>query len=252
MITQASLGSTTSATAIPVRLIASQALIREVLKAFLNSTGAFRIVADAPHAASLPPSDGSDRSAVVLLVVNSSEEDSAAALEQVAIAVQHGSTLLLIAPHDVALHTEAIELGAMGVVVSNQPADVLITAIRKVHAGEMWLDRTRTASIVRRLVRTDHDVDSDAARVQSLTAREREIVSLVAEGLSNKEIAQRLFISEATARNHLTSILSKLELTDRFHLAVYAFRRGLVLCPQTSDRMRMAAVMRLPADRRRR
>jgi DNA-binding NarL/FixJ family response regulator len=236
---------------VSVALVASQALIREALKALLNSTGAVHVVADASTAANLPPAEPSGKSQVVL-IVNISGEESAAALEQIPITVKRGSTLLLTPPDDSALLTNAIELGAMGIVLNNQTTDVLITAIRKVHAGELWLDRGRTASILRRLARTDDDIDSDAMRVQSLTGREREIVALVAEGLSNKQLAERLFISEATARNHLTSILSKLELRDRFHLAVYAFRRGLVLCPQTSDRMRMAAAMRVPAERRRR
>ena len=80
----------------------------------------------------------------------------------------------------------------------------------------------------------------------SLTPRERQIVALVTEGLTNKDIAERLFISEATARNHLTSILDKLDLTDRFQLTVYAFRRGLVLCPQTPAMVRLAATMTMP------
>lgn len=80
-------------------------------------------------------------------------------------------------------------------------------------------------------------------KVESLTPRERQILMLVTEGLTNREIAERLFISEATARNHLTSILDKLDVTDRFQLTVYALRHGLVLCPQTPAMLRMAAKM---------
>jgi DNA-binding CsgD family transcriptional regulator len=70
--------------------------------------------------------------------------------------------------------------------------------------------------------------EPEAPKIRSLTKREREIVLLIGEGLRNVAIANQLFISEATVRNHLTSILSKLELSDRFELAVYAFRHGLV------------------------
>jgi DNA-binding NarL/FixJ family response regulator len=143
-----------------------------------------------------------------------------------------------------------IESGAMGVFMKDQTGDVLGRAIRKVHAGELWLDRTRTANVVSRLTGGRRDEEFESAKVQSLTGREREIVALVADGLTNKRIAERLFISEATARNHLTSILGKLELTDRFQLAVYAYRRGLVLCPQTGAMLRMSATMKaLPAKR---
>jgi len=122
--------------------------------------------------------------------------------------------------------------GQPRVISWEEPADVLVKAIRKVHAGEMWLGRTGTAAVITRLANRGPK-DADTLRVESLTRREWDIVMLVAEGLKNKQIAERLCISEATARNHLTSILDKLGLQDRFELAVYTFRRGLVACPQT-------------------
>jgi len=150
-------------------------------------------------------------------------------------------TLVLTSVNDAALHARAIELGAAGVLSSDQPGDVLVKAIKKVHAGELWLDRAGTAGVVKRLAHRHGDIDPDTMKIASLTRREREIVSLVAEGLNNKDIAGRLCISEATARNHLTSILDKLELANRFELAVYAFRRGLVSCPQTPVVLRISS-----------
>ena len=85
------------------------------------------------------------------------------------------------------------------------------------------------------LVKGREPKDRELVKIESLTRREREIVALVTEGLRNKQIAERLFISEATVRNHLTSILDKLELGDRFDLAVYAFRRGMVSYPQPGE-----------------
>jgi DNA-binding CsgD family transcriptional regulator len=87
------------------------------------------------------------------------------------------------------------------------------------------------------------EADVETIKVRSLTGREREIIRLVTEGLSNTRIAARPCISAATVRNHVSSILGKLELTDRFQLAVYAVRRGLVLCPPTADMLQMSAVM---------
>ena len=71
-------------------------------------------------------------------------------------------------------------------------------------------------------------LDDHGARIATLTPREHEIISLLSDGLKNKAIAQRLMISEATVRNHLTSIFAKLDLSDRFELVVYAFRQGMV------------------------
>jgi len=119
----------------------------------------------------------------------------------------------------------------MGVLSCDETGAVLLKAIQKVHAGELWLDRARTAGIVTQLARGAHK-DPDTVKIESLTTRQREIVTLVAEGLTNRQLAERLFISEATVRNHITAILDKLELRDRFQLAVYAFRQGLVTYPQ--------------------
>jgi DNA-binding NarL/FixJ family response regulator len=73
-------------------------------------------------------------------------------------------------------------------------------------------------------------------KIAKLTKREREIISLVAEGLKNKEIADRLFISSATVRHHLSSIFAKLEIGDRLKLIVFAFRHGLAVLPDNSEK----------------
>ncbi len=128
-------------------------------------------------------------------------------------------------------HRSLVELGATGLVLKNERPDVLIKAIRKVHEGEVWLDRANTAAVLARMTRRRHDEDIEAMKIATLTRREHEVIALVGEGLKNAAIAQRLFVSEATVRNHLTSILDKLGLSDRFELAVYAFRHGLVRYP---------------------
>jgi two-component system, NarL family, nitrate/nitrite response regulator NarL len=123
-------------------------------------------------------------------------------------------------------HARAVELGASGVLSKALPLALVRRAVERVADGEMWLDRERTAGILRHVLRRSHD--PEAAKIGALSKREREVVQLVGEGLRNAAIGERLFISEATARNHLTSILGKLELSGRFELAVYAHRHGLV------------------------
>ena len=137
-------------------------------------------------------------------------------------------------------HHVLMELGATGLVLKNDRPEVLIKAIRKVHSGEVWLDRANTAAVLARMARRRHSEDVEAVKIATLTRREHEIITLVGEGLKNAAIAQRLFVSEATVRNHLTSILDKLGLSDRFELAVYAFRHGLVRYPE-------AGMLRPPA-----
>ncbi len=120
----------------------------------------------------------------------------------------------------------------MGTVLKSVPPEVLIKAIRKVHAGEIWLDRATTAHVLSRIAGRCRSSDIETSKIASLTKREREIIALIGEGLNNAAVAGRLFISVSTVRNHMTSILDKLVVADRFELAVYAFRQGLVKYPR--------------------
>jgi DNA-binding NarL/FixJ family response regulator len=123
----------------------------------------------------------------------------------------------------------SIQAGATGVVFKHEDPDVLIRAIRKVHAGEAWLSRTLMTSALTRL-RTKNSpapANPETTKIASLTAREREIVALVATGLGRQGIAEKLCVSEGTVRNHLTSIFGKLELSNQLGLVFYAQRHGL-------------------------
>ena len=76
------------------------------------------------------------------------------------------------------------------------------------------------------------EVDPEKAKIASLTDREREVITLVGEGLKNKQIAERLFITETTVTHHLSSVFSKLDVSDRLELIIYAFRHGLAKMPK--------------------
>ena len=127
----------------------------------------------------------------------------------------------------------ALRLGASGIVGKDQPADVLFKAIEKVHAGEVWVDRVLMATILGAMSSTGErrTADPEAAKIALLTARERQIIAVVGEGLKNKRIAERLRISEATVRHHLTSIFDKLGVSGRLELTVYAYQHGLSKLP---------------------
>jgi DNA-binding NarL/FixJ family response regulator len=218
-------------------------LIREALRTLLETMGGFTMVGEASGPQEVLDLIQKHQPDVVLLMMDGSSEREAALLHRLPDIAEQASVLVVTGDAESALHTEAIELGAMGVVMKDQSAQVLAKALRKVCAGEIWLDRARTSGVLNRLTRRRVDVDPEVAKVETLTPRERQVVELITEGLTNKDVADRLFISEATARNHLTSILDKLDLGDRFQLTVYAFRRGLVLCPQTPAMLRFAATM---------
>jgi len=128
-------------------------------------------------------------------------------------------------------HQRAVHLGAMGLVRKEQAAEVLIQAIEKVHAGEAWLEPSMVAQLIAAMsgqrIAKEEQIDPEVAKIARLTAREREVIGLIGEGLYNKQIAERLSISESTVSHHLTSIFNKLGLANRFDLVVYAYRHGL-------------------------
>ena len=129
---------------------------------------------------------------------------------------------------------EAVRQGCCGIVPRQTSTEMLVKSIRKVHAGEFWLDRTTTAEVIRRLAKKSPGGGPNAGarmglREQggALSVREREIVTLVAQGFKNKEMAERMFISEQTVKNHLHNIFDKLGVSDRLELALYAIHHNL-------------------------
>jgi DNA-binding NarL/FixJ family response regulator len=128
---------------------------------------------------------------------------------------------------------DAVRQGCCGIVPKQTSTELLIKSIRRVHAGEFWLDRMTTADVIRRLAKKNAGTTNAGARLGireqggALSGREREIVILVAQGFKNREMAERMFISEQTVKNHLHNIFDKLGVSDRLELALYAIHHNL-------------------------
>lgn len=133
-----------------------------------------------------------------------------------------------------ARHTDTLDLavrrGARGILHKEVTAGQVIKAIEKIHRGELWFDAETMNRVFGQLLRTRSAPQPAPAPHASLTARERAIVSAAVQhsGAANHEVAERLFISEHTLRNHLTSIYRKLNVNNRLEMYVYAIRHGLV------------------------
>jgi len=206
-------------------ILAAYPVVRAGLRHLLQNREGLEFVTEADCSARAVSITATERPDVVLV----DPDGEGTKLEAVSILTEAtvGPILLFTGDTDPQVHSRAIQLGASGVVLKQQPAELLGRAVERVAAGELWIDRAKTATMIANAVRRRRQ-DPEAIKIGTLTKREREIVALVAEGLRNTAIAERLLISEATVRNHLTSILSKLGLSNRFELAVYAFRHELV------------------------
>lgn len=138
--------------------------------------------------------------------------------------------VILTGIHNQAEYLSAIRSGALGVVLKEQAVPTLVEAISFVAAGKAWLDPSLVAQVLEE--RAVGQVSaSDTARIATLTERERAVIQLICESLKNRQIGQRLGISEVTVGHHLTSIFSKLGVTTRLELMNYAFQHGLGQLP---------------------
>jgi DNA-binding NarL/FixJ family response regulator len=124
---------------------------------------------------------------------------------------------------------EALHAGASGFMLKDAPPEEIVAAVRLVTNGEALLAPAVTRSVIEEFVRREQPrPPSPPPALQELTPREREVLDLLAQGLSNPEICGRLVISEATAKTHVARILQKLRLRDRVQAVIYAYESGLV------------------------
>ena len=122
---------------------------------------------------------------------------------------------------------ETMKIGANGYVLKDSDVDSLIKAIRDVHMGKTYIQPSIASMLVTEMNSKDKSVNKDLLKIKSLSKREYEVLTLVAEGLNNKEIADRLFISEKTVKNHVSNIFKKIDVNDRIQAAIFAFRTNI-------------------------
>ena len=125
-----------------------------------------------------------------------------------------------------------MKLGCSGIVLKQTAPELIVKSIRKVHSGEIWLDSHTTAAVMRQFAAPTDAISGAPTKGRErspLSQREREIVGLVAQGYKNREMAEKMFISEQTVKNHLHNIFDKLGVSDRLELALYAIHKGLHL-----------------------
>ena len=161
--------------------------------------------------------------------------DGLAALQVLQQSNNKTKVIILTASEDKNQFVQAMKLGCSGIVLKQTATDLIIKSIRKVYGGEIWLDSHTTAAVMRQFASPGDSSPASTggkSRERSpLSTREREIVQLVAQGFKNKEMAEKMFISEQTVKNHLHNIFDKLGVSDRLELALYAIHKGLHLGP---------------------
>jgi len=209
-------------------------LFRVGLNLLLARQPGFEIVASASTWSDAMPLLQRKHPDVILLSISSHDAAGINSLPQL-LAASEGTSILAISElRDPELFGKAVRLGAAGVLLRNSSAEMLVKAIECVNAGEAWLDRSITGSLLRKISPRKKAVKQDAenVRIASLTEREREVIKLAGKGLKNRQIAEKLFLSDITVHHHLTSIYSKLKVADRLELLIYSYRNNLAELPR--------------------
>jgi len=218
----------------PVRLflIGPLRLSRAAIRALVESRGAFEVVAEADSCADAIRTIAPSAS---LLLIDLPDGDATALrdLRKLLAAAPKARPVVITPPVDTATRTQIVRLGAMGLITKDQSPEMLFNAMDTVaHQHVAWIDRTTMTEVLRTIGETQRDKPEPTELLASLTRRERDIVSITLLGLKNRQVADRLFISETTVRHHLTSIFSKLGVRGRFELLRFAYQHGLAKPPQ--------------------
>jgi NarL family two-component system response regulator LiaR len=208
----------------PIRIVMADdhVLVRQGIRAFLETHADLEIVGeaeDAAGAASLCATQQPHVALVDLVMPGGGIE----ATRMIREASPQTQIVLLTSFEDVRQIVAAVQAGALSCLLKDVDADALADALRKAAQGEAVL-HPRVASRLMDALRNNSD---DSAILESLSQREREVLTLMAEGLSNQLIAERLGIGEKTVKTHVSNVLGKLNVSDRTQAAVYAWKSGL-------------------------
>jgi DNA-binding NarL/FixJ family response regulator len=204
-----------------------QALIREGLETLLGLSPGIEVVGTARDGDEAVRLVAERRPDVVLMDLRMPRRDGVEATRQ--IAAEHPATRVVV-PTTYADDDSifgALEAGAMGYLTKDAGAQQIQAAIRTVAAGEALLEPAVQARVIQRFRAGQPAPRATPALPGGLTQREAEVLALIAQGLSNREIAERLVVTDATVKTHVNNIFSKIEVRDRAQAVVYAMHHGL-------------------------
>ena len=214
---------------ITILLVDDQALFREGLRTLLSVQPDFEVVGEAANGEEALRIASKKRPAVVLMDLQMPVLDGVAATRQLRSAQPDSRVIVLTTFDDDDYVFEGLRAGALGYLLKDAPSEKLVEAIRAAARGESFLQPSVASKVIAEFTRiTDKRVQHHRSLIEPLSSRELEILSLIAKGDSNKEIAATLLIAEGTVKNHVTNILGKLAVRDRTQAALKGVELGLI------------------------
>ena len=214
---------------ISVLLVDDQPVVRDGLKVILEAQADMRVVAEAADGAEAVERARRLAPDVVVMDVRMPGMDGIEATRLLTNSADRTLRVLVLTTFGEDRYVyDALKAGASGFMLKDAPRSELVDAVRTVASGDRVLAPAITRSVIEHFVRHRPPEDGTPAALAALTSRELDVARLVAQGLSNAEIATHLVVSAATAKSHVGHILNKLGLRDRVHLVVLAYESGLV------------------------
>ena len=213
---------------IRVVLVDDQAMIRTGLRMVLAAEPDIAVVGEAADGAAGVRVVTAERPDVVLLDVRMPGVDGLEAARRITAADLPTKVVVLTTFDEDEYVSEALRLGVSGFLLKVAPPEDLVAAVRTVAAGGGLLDPAVTLRVIERFAAAPSPDPARAAELATLTGRERDVLELVARGLSNAEIAARLYLGEATVKTHVSRLLLKLDLRDRVQAVAFAYESGLL------------------------
>lgn len=211
---------------ITVLIADDQRLLRAGLKVILEAEPDVRVIGEATNGQEALDEARRLQPDVVLMDIRMPVMDGLVAAGLVL--AQTRSRVLMLTTFDADEYVyEALRIGASGFLLKDAPDEQLVGAVRCIHAGNALIDPAVTRRLIKRFVEAARPATLPK-KVESLTAREREVLRLVAQGLSNAEIADALVVEESTIKTHVARLLMKLQLRDRVQAVVLAYETGFV------------------------
>jgi DNA-binding NarL/FixJ family response regulator len=213
---------------ITVVLADDQALVRRGFRLILETEPGIEVVAEAEDGQQAVDAVRRHRPAVVLMDIQMPGLDGLEATRRILGDAGNETRVLILTTFERDDYVfEALQIGASGFLLKTAPPEDLLTAVRVVARGEALLSPSVTRRVIQEVARHQRQAPR-SPDLDRLTQRELEVLRLLAEGLSNAEIAAKLHLSEATIKTHTSSVLSKLGLRDRVQAVIYAFRQGII------------------------
>ncbi|MGH0948324.1 response regulator [Bacillus mycoides] len=215
---------------IRIMIVDDQSLIRDGLAMILNLRPELEVVGTASDGDEVVQKVKQLQPEIILMDIRMPRMNGVEGTRLVRENFPYIKVLMLTTFSDSELIFEALEQGASGYLLKDMETDAIAQAILTVHSGGVVLPQDITAQIIEELKKTKVAVECNPPeQLKQLTEREVDVLRAIGLGLNNKEIAEKLFITEGTVKNHVSNLISKLELRDRTQAAIYAVRYGVTM-----------------------